>query len=125
MPPASPRAQQREKCPFGMARAIPRSTIWSRYDLRPGGRDGRSRDDRLGSLLQIDLHVVQVGSYGRLERCASTYSNLVQVRLVQRARMAYRGWMPRDTLTREEIVRSAIELMDAEGLEGLNMRALG
>jgi len=33
--------------------------------------------------------------------------------------------MPRDTLTREEIVRSAIELLEAEGLEGLNMRALG
>ena len=33
--------------------------------------------------------------------------------------------MPRDTLTREQIVRAAIELLDAEGLEGLNMRALG
>src|SRR5215510_1566715 len=51
--------------------------------------------------------------------------DLGRVRLVQRASTAYRGWMPRDTLTREEIVRSAIELMDAEGLEGLNMRALG
>jgi AcrR family transcriptional regulator len=33
--------------------------------------------------------------------------------------------MPRDTLTREQIVRAAIDLLDAEGLEGLNMRALG
>ena len=33
--------------------------------------------------------------------------------------------MPRDTLTREQIVKAAIELLDAEGLEGLNMRALG
>ena len=33
--------------------------------------------------------------------------------------------MPRDTLTREQIVRAAIDLLDSEGLEGLNMRALG
>jgi AcrR family transcriptional regulator len=33
--------------------------------------------------------------------------------------------MPRDTLTREQIVTAVIELLDAEGLEGLNMRALG
>jgi AcrR family transcriptional regulator len=33
--------------------------------------------------------------------------------------------MPRDTLTGEQIVRTAIELLDAEGLEGLNMRSLG
>lgn len=33
--------------------------------------------------------------------------------------------MPRDTLTTERIVRSAIELLDAEGLDGLNLRALG
>lgn len=33
--------------------------------------------------------------------------------------------MPRDTLTRDQIVGAAVELMDAEGLEGLNMRALG
>lgn len=33
--------------------------------------------------------------------------------------------MPRDTLTREQIVRAAIELLDAEGLAGLNMRSLG
>ncbi len=32
--------------------------------------------------------------------------------------------MPRDTLTREQIVSAAIDLLDAEGLEGLNMRAL-
>ena len=39
--------------------------------------------------------------------------------------MPYRGHMPRDTLTREQIVSAAIDLLDAEGLEGLNMRALG
>src|ERR1700730_1300057 len=33
--------------------------------------------------------------------------------------------MPRDTLTREQIVKAAIDLLDTEGLEGLNMRALG
>jgi AcrR family transcriptional regulator len=33
--------------------------------------------------------------------------------------------MARDTLTLEQIVDAAVELLDAEGLEGLNMRALG
>lgn len=33
--------------------------------------------------------------------------------------------MPRSTLTSEQIIRAAIELLDAEGLEGLNMRSLG
>ncbi|MEV8535771.1 TetR/AcrR family transcriptional regulator C-terminal domain-containing protein [Streptomyces sp. NPDC051211] len=33
--------------------------------------------------------------------------------------------MPRDTLTREQIIRTAIELLDEDGLEGLNMRSLG
>lgn len=33
--------------------------------------------------------------------------------------------MPRDTLTREQIIQTAIELLDADGLEGLNMRSLG
>jgi AcrR family transcriptional regulator len=33
--------------------------------------------------------------------------------------------MTRDTLTREQIVKAAIDLLDDEGLEGLNMRALG
>jgi AcrR family transcriptional regulator len=33
--------------------------------------------------------------------------------------------MPRDTLTRQQIVNTAIDLLDTEGLEGLNMRALG
>jgi AcrR family transcriptional regulator len=33
--------------------------------------------------------------------------------------------MPRDSLTRDQIVRAAVDLLDAEGLEGLNMRALG
>ncbi|HEY7143284.1 MAG TPA: TetR/AcrR family transcriptional regulator C-terminal domain-containing protein [Streptosporangiaceae bacterium] len=33
--------------------------------------------------------------------------------------------MARDTLTRAQIVQAASDLLDAEGLEGLNMRALG
>jgi hypothetical protein len=33
--------------------------------------------------------------------------------------------MPRGTLTRDQIVRIAIELLDDQGLQGLNMRALG
>ena len=33
--------------------------------------------------------------------------------------------MPRDTLTREKIVKAAIDLLDSDGLEGLNIRALG
>ncbi|MFD0887356.1 TetR/AcrR family transcriptional regulator [Streptosporangium algeriense] len=33
--------------------------------------------------------------------------------------------MPRDTLTRDQIVRTAVELLDDEGLDGLNMRDLG
>lgn len=33
--------------------------------------------------------------------------------------------MARDTLTRPQIVKAAVELLDADGLEGLNMRALG
>lgn len=37
----------------------------------------------------------------------------------------YRESMPRDTLTREQILTTAIALLDTEGLEGLNMRALG
>jgi AcrR family transcriptional regulator len=33
--------------------------------------------------------------------------------------------MPRDTLTSTQIVNAAIDLLDTDGLEGLNMRALG
>jgi AcrR family transcriptional regulator len=33
--------------------------------------------------------------------------------------------MPRDTLTADRIVAAAIDLLDAEGLDGLNMRSLG
>jgi AcrR family transcriptional regulator len=33
--------------------------------------------------------------------------------------------MPRDTLTAEQIVGAAVALLDEEGLDGLNMRALG
>lgn len=37
----------------------------------------------------------------------------------------YRAFMPRETLTREQIVTAAVSLLDTDGLEGLNMRALG
>lgn len=33
--------------------------------------------------------------------------------------------MPRDTLTRQQIIHAAIELLDADGIEGLSMRRLG
>ncbi|MFI9066232.1 TetR/AcrR family transcriptional regulator [Streptomyces sp. NPDC053429] len=33
--------------------------------------------------------------------------------------------MARESLTKEQIIRTAIELLDEEGLEGLNMRSLG
>ncbi|GII96199.1 hypothetical protein [Sinosporangium siamense] len=33
--------------------------------------------------------------------------------------------MPRETLTKEQIIRTAIELLDEEGPEGLDMRSLG
>lgn len=33
--------------------------------------------------------------------------------------------MPRNTLTAEQIITAAVELLDEEGLEGLNMRSLG
>ena len=33
--------------------------------------------------------------------------------------------MARETLSRDQIVTAALELLDAEGLEGMNMRALG
>lgn len=33
--------------------------------------------------------------------------------------------MPRETLSREQIVRAAVSVLDAEGVEGLNMRRLG
>ena len=33
--------------------------------------------------------------------------------------------MRRDTLSRQQIVKAAIELLDTDGLEGLNMRSLG
>ncbi|MGW2378477.1 MULTISPECIES: TetR/AcrR family transcriptional regulator C-terminal domain-containing protein [Kitasatospora] len=33
--------------------------------------------------------------------------------------------MPRQTMTADQIVRAAIELLDEEGLDGLNMRSLG
>src|SRR5215471_14287264 len=39
--------------------------------------------------------------------------------------LLYSGYMRSDTLTLEQIVTAAIDLLDAEGLEGLNMRALG
>ena len=39
--------------------------------------------------------------------------------------MIYGGLMARETLSREQIVTAALDLLDAEGLEGMNMRALG
>jgi AcrR family transcriptional regulator len=33
--------------------------------------------------------------------------------------------MPRDTLTREKVIKAAVDLLDTDGLEGLNIRALG
>jgi AcrR family transcriptional regulator len=33
--------------------------------------------------------------------------------------------VPRDTLTRDKIVKAAVDLLDSRGLEGLNIRALG
>ena len=33
--------------------------------------------------------------------------------------------MPRETLSRDQIVRAAVEVLDADGLTGLNMRRLG
>jgi AcrR family transcriptional regulator len=33
--------------------------------------------------------------------------------------------MARETLTREQVIKAAIEVLDADGLEGLNMRRLG
>jgi AcrR family transcriptional regulator len=39
--------------------------------------------------------------------------------------LPYRERMPRDTLTREQIINAALDLLDSDGLEGLNMRALG
>jgi AcrR family transcriptional regulator len=39
--------------------------------------------------------------------------------------MPYPGLVPRETLTRDQIVQAAIELLDADGLDGLSMRRLG
>lgn len=39
--------------------------------------------------------------------------------------MPYRAPVPRSTLTQDQIVRTAVELLDDEGLDGLNMRSLG
>ena len=39
--------------------------------------------------------------------------------------LAYPEQVPRETLTRKQIVRAAVELLDAEGVEGLSMRQLG
>lgn len=37
----------------------------------------------------------------------------------------YTAGVPRETLTKDQIVQAAIELLDAEGLDGLSMRQLG
>jgi AcrR family transcriptional regulator len=57
-----------------------------------------------------NLNIVQVPTYRKLEQCA---------------RPAYRGRVPRTTLTRDQITRTAIELLDEVGLDGFNMRSLG
>src|SRR5262245_46408538 len=67
-----------------------------------------------------DLHTVQGHPSNDL--------NSVQVVIEQRASkrfVAYAERMPRDTLTREQIIEVAIKLLDAKGLENLSMRALG
>ena len=63
-----------------------------------------------------NLHSVQVDSTQNL--------NIVQV-FLNHVQVPYLWHMPRDTLTRDQIVTAAIDLLDAEGLEGLNMRSLG
>lgn len=45
--------------------------------------------------------------------------------LQERSSPQYPECVPRDTLTRERIVQTAIELLDSDGLEGLSMRSLG
>jgi AcrR family transcriptional regulator len=51
--------------------------------------------------------------------------NIVQVLSCTVFKSRYRWLMPRDTLTREQIVQAATDLLDSDGLEGLSMRALG
>src|SRR5260370_11805381 len=51
--------------------------------------------------------------------------SVVEVLVELRPGRTYRGRLPRDTLTREKIIKAAIDLLDSDGLEGLNIRALG
>src|SRR5690349_4305070 len=53
----------------------------------------------------------------RLERCASRFEHC--------ARTTYDPEVPRDTLSRDQIVGAAIELLDARGLDDFSMRMLG
>ena len=78
----------------------------------------RSHDTGAPTWTRSDLHYVQVHANRQLEHSARELLNDVQAG-------DYCGSMPRETLTREHIVTVAIDLLDAEGLEGLNMRALG
>src|SRR4051794_12727514 len=52
----------------------------------------------------------------------TVYLNNVQIR---GANVPYRERVPREILTRTQIVETVVDLLDTEGLEGLNMRALG
>src|ERR1035438_4089360 len=85
-----------------------------RFSSRLGAGGDRRRPPQLlahcsSRTLAHDLNDVQV----ILELCSS------------QRQVPYSGHMPRDTLTREQIVKAAIDLLDTEGLDGLNMRALG
>src|SRR5579859_7140401 len=102
--------------------------------------DGQARDaELLGSVLN-ELRQRDVGGHDSLpanrllglalssSRTIPCDLNIVQEFLALSSSQGsepYGGDMPRDTLTLEQIVTAAVELLDAEGLEGLNMRALG
>ncbi len=60
-----------------------------------------------------------------LEQCASNFSNTVLVDSNSVQVTAMIGPMARETLTREQVVQAALELLDTEGLAGLSMRRLG
>ncbi len=71
------------------------------------------------SNLRVDVKAVDV------QENVTHRLNVVQVFLEHVRGGPYGERMPRDTLTREKIIKAAIDLLDSEGLEGLNIRALG
>ena len=76
-------------------------------------------ETRLSAPPREALYFVQEPSYrSNLVQEPSTMCN-------SGPRPTYPRGMARDTLKREQIVQAAVDLLDAEGLEGLNMRALG